>query len=108
MSLPSLSRLWIAGALWFVVCTAIVFCAGTSTTSIASGVGAEAFRFAYPAVAALVLAIALMFQTCCPKSLLDARRDRNRAIAAQEGLAHMVGGDELSFTRVSASAVACG
>ena len=57
-------------------------------------------------MAAFILAIALMFQTCCPKTLIAARRDRNRAAAAQQQLANIVGDDGMSLLRVSARRLA--
>ena len=65
------------------------------------GAGAEMFRFVFPVMAACVLAIALMFQTCCPKTLIAARRDRNRATAAQQQLTNLVADDGVSLLRVS-------
>ena len=65
------------------------------------GAGAEMFRFVFPVMAACVLSIALMFQTCCPKTLIAARRDRNRATAAQQQLTNLVADDGVSLLRVS-------
>lgn len=65
------------------------------------GAGAEMFRFVFPVMAACVLSIALMFQTCCPKTLIAARRDRNRATAAQQELTNLVADDGVSLLRVS-------
>ena len=61
---------------------------------------AEGFRFAFPVLGALLLFVSLMFQVMCPKSLLSARRERNRAAAAQANLQSMIG-EDLSIVRVS-------
>lgn len=95
--------------LWYVVIVAISFVLlqGSSTIDMnymLTGPGAEGFRFAFPVLGALLLSIVLMFQLVCPKSLLSARRERNRAATAQANLQNVIG-EDLSIVRVSALCV---
>ena len=106
---PPTTKAWgchreLVGGLWFA--TAALVAAIFGSGDVVTGAGGEVFRFVFPVIAAFVLAIALMFQTCCPKTLIAARRDRNRATAAQQQLANVVGSDDVSFVRVSARRLA--
>ena len=102
----------VVGGLWATACLLVVSTIGNPgrhddpIDSAVAGAGAEAFRFVFPVMAAFILAIALIFQTCCPKTLIAARRDRNRAAAAQQQLANLAGDDGVSLLRVSARRLA--
>lgn len=98
---------WLADWLWGSVVFAISFVLlqGLSGNPFRNPV-AEGFRFAFPVLGAFLLSVALMFQLICPKSLLSARRERNRAAAAQANLQGMMG-EDLSIVRVSAGSIAC-
>ena len=97
---------WLAVCLWYSVVLAISFVLLQGPNMVARNPVAEGFRFAFPVLGAFLLSVALMFQLICPKSLLSARRERNRAAAAQANLQGMMG-EDLSIVRVSAGSIAC-
>ena len=97
---------WLADCLWGSVVLAISFVLLQGDHMVTQNPVAEGFRFAFPVLGAFLLSVALMFQLICPKSLLSARRERNRAAAAQANLQGMMG-EDLSIVRVSAGSIAC-
>jgi hypothetical protein len=97
---------WLADCLWGSVVLAISFVLLQGPYMVTQNPVAEGYRFAFPVLGAFLLSVALMFQLICPKSLLSARRERNRAAAAQANLQGMMD-EDLSIVRVSAGSIAC-
>ena len=94
----------IASGLWSVLVVGLALVIGQTTMNPFRNPGAESLRFGFPVLVAFFLTLALLLRAFFPKNLVAARRDRNRASAAQQALSSMVDNEGPTLTRVSAAA----
>ena len=81
----------IASGLWSALVVGLALVIGPATArSPFENPGAESLRFGFPVLVAFFLTLALLLRAFFPKNLVAARRDRNRAAAAQQALSSMV------------------
>ena len=98
----------IAGWSWFFISFGLMAVMVGPTATANDGPfrnpGAESLRFGFPVLVAFMLTLALMSKLLFPKNLVAARRDRNKAAAAQRALSSLVDNEGPTLTRVSAAA----
>ena len=92
----------IASGLWSALVVGLALVIGPATArSPFENPGAESLRFGFPVLVAFFLTLALLLRAFFPKNLVAARRDRNRAAAAQQALSSMVDNEGPTLARVS-------